>query len=432
MRCHCLPVAILLSTLVLGACGDKDDNPDDTAPPEGDTDTDTDADGDTDADTDTDTDTDTDLARWTFMVFMNGDNDLEAWVPQDLNELERAGSGDGVHIVVQADRAEGYSTADGDWTETRRYYIEQDSDDTTVVSEIVQDMGELDMGDPGTLSQFLLWANDNYPAEHVAVIMWDHGEGWMLTDGTPPLPGVSWDDSSRNDMSVAEGELQEGLQPLVDARGPIDVLGFDACNMAAWEVAHAFADQADYVVGSESTVGMGGYQYDLTLATLRERPGWTPADLATDLANQAVEGGEWTQSAFDSALVPALSTAIDGLAQAALADETVMEALLEARDASRGTDHTYNEWYMDIGDLARNIQDSSNPRLAAYGADIEAALDDAVIANYTGGPYAWATGLNILFDARWMSHLRDYQNGAGATWSQDTHWDDLLMAVAEQ
>jgi hypothetical protein len=418
-----------LIVLPLLACK-KDSDRDDTAPPEGDTDTDTDADGDTDTDADTDTDPET--ARWTVMVFMNGDNDLEGWVTKDLNELEQAGSGDGVHIVVQADRAEGYATDDGDWTHTRRYYIHHDTDDTQIVSEIVEEMGEEDMGSPETLSEFLLWADERYPAEQVLVVIWDHGGGWMMND-TPTLPGTSWDDSSGNDMSVAQGELQAGLQPLVDARGPIDVLAFDACNMAAWEVAHAFADQALTMVGSEATLGMAGLQYNLSLATLREQSEMSAAELADDLARQTVqEGGEWTMSAVDLGLVQPLSQAIDALAQDALANPDTLEALLEARDASQGTDHTYNNWYLDLGSLSENLQASSSPALVAAGGDIAAALDQAVIGSYTGGPYRFAKGLNILFDTRWMMHLRDYQNGSGATWSQDTHWDELLMQVAER
>jgi len=413
-----LPLALAAFPLALVlACGDKDT--DDTAPPEGDT------------DTDTDTDTDVDLARWTIMIFMNGDNDLESWVFLDLNELERADAGEDINIVVQADRAEGYSTNGGDWTNTRRYLIEHDTNDDEVVSELLEDMGELDMGSPDTLSEFLLWADEAYPAERVAVVIWNHGEGWMFTD-TPALPGTSWDDSSGNDMSIAEGELQEGLQPLVDARGPIDVLAFDACNMGAWEVAHAFQHQALTMVASESTVGMNGYAYDLTFTSLGSNPAWTERELAADFARQAVEeGGEWTQSAIDLAQIGPLSTAIDELAQAVLDDDSLMDPLLSCRSAAQGTDHTYNDWYMDIGSLSGELQGSGNPGLSGPGASIEEALDAAVIANFTGGPYRFASGLNILFDERWMQHLRAYQDGAGATWSQDTHWDELLFAVSE-
>jgi hypothetical protein len=233
-------------------------------------------------------------------------------------------------------------------------------------------------------------------------------------------------------MSIARGEMQQGIQAWTDANGPLDVLAFDACNMAAWEVAHAFGGLASFMTASESTVGMSGYQYDLTLASLRDNPDWGAAELATDLALQATEGGEWTQSAIDLGAVPPLSTAIDELAVAVLADDRLMEPLLQARDASQGTDHTYNEWYMDLGSLATNLQASDQPALSDAGLAIEQALDEAVIGNFTGGPYTFATGLNILFDTRWASHLTTYSEGRGASWSEDTHWDDLLLAISER
>src|SRR5688500_15670915 len=67
------------------------------------------------------------IARWTFLVWMDGDNDLEEYVVHDLNELEQVGSGDGINVVVQADRIPGYDDSDGDWTGTRRYFITPDN-----------------------------------------------------------------------------------------------------------------------------------------------------------------------------------------------------------------------------------------------------------------------------------------------------------------
>jgi hypothetical protein len=432
-RAISLASALLFPLLLAPACGDKEQ--DDTAPPEGDTDTDTDADGDTDSDTDADTDSDTDTDPpgddWTILVWMNGDNDLESYVFHDLNELEEAGSSDTVNIVVQADRAEGYSSNDGDWTDTRRYYIAQDHTET-VVSEIIEEIGEADMGDPGQLSEFLMWAWERWPAEHVMVVMWDHGDGWLFQD-TPTLPGISYDDESRNGLSIAEGELREGLQALVDARGPIDILAFDACSMAGWEVGHALKDHATYMVASEATLGMEGLQYNTSLALLHSQPDITPRDLAQDLARAPVEeAGEWTMSATDLTTILPLSNALDALAGSVLANEGLMDGLIAAREAADGTHTAYPEFYMDIGSFADALEARSEPTLANAGASINQALDTTAYAPYGAGRYTWSSGLNILLDENWPSHLRSYQNGAGATWSQDTQWDELLYALADR
>ncbi len=90
---------------------------------------------------------------------------------------------------------------------------------------------------------------------------------------------------------------------------------------------------------------------------------------------------------------------------------------------------TYPEWYMDIGSLADQLEACPESVLAEGGAAINAALDDAVYSNYAEGAYHWLSGLTILFDERWLGHLRSYQQGEGATWSQDTHWDELLYVL---
>ena len=45
-------------------------------------------------------------AKWTFMVYIDGDNNLDAYVPLDIEtELAPAGSNEDVSVVVLADRA---------------------------------------------------------------------------------------------------------------------------------------------------------------------------------------------------------------------------------------------------------------------------------------------------------------------------------------
>lgn len=372
-------------------------------------------------------------ARWDFLVYMNGDNDLEEYVAHDLNELEIVGSTEGVNVLVQADRIDGYATDDGDWTGTRRYYIDPDDDPHTVNSSVLEDLGELDMGDPQTLADFLLWANEGWPADHVAVILWDHGDGWAFT-GPDPRGAVSWDDSSGNDISVAEGELAAALQPLVDERGAhIDLLGFDACNMASWEVADAMSGLADYLVGSEATVGGAGLQYAPALRLLRDADDDSPRALADDMASSAVkQGGEWTYSATDLSQVAALSASIDALAGYLLDQPDGVSTFESARDGADAVDRDYPDWYLDLGSLADGFSASGDADLATLGAAVRQANDAAMVGDYANEPLTFAGGLTVHTDTseEWADYLELYHVGAGATWAQRTRWDDLLLAAA--
>lgn len=87
-------------------------------------------------------------ANWTFMVYLDADNNLEQYGIEDFNEMEMAGSTSDVNIVVQFDRTPSYDTTNGDWTTTRRYYVTYDTDPQIINSTLIADLGELDMANP--------------------------------------------------------------------------------------------------------------------------------------------------------------------------------------------------------------------------------------------------------------------------------------------
>ena len=66
-----------------------------------------------------------DIANWTILHYTAVDNNLEGAAFNDYYEMQTTGSGEGVNIVAQLDRAEGHEARFGDWTDTRRFLIEQ-------------------------------------------------------------------------------------------------------------------------------------------------------------------------------------------------------------------------------------------------------------------------------------------------------------------
>jgi hypothetical protein len=361
---------------------------------------------------------------------MNGDNDLESAIWGDMNELEAAVSSDNVHVVVQVDRHADHWAGDGDWTEARRYYIEHDEDSGAITSTLLENLGEVDMGDPAVLSDFLLWAHENYPSERMALSMWNHGDGWSLQSQNAPPPFISWDMTDNSWISIAEGGLAEGLDPLVSLRGPLDILGFDACSMAAWEVAHALRGRARYMVASETTVGLEGFHYTKILDALASDPELETAALADLFAWSAGEfNEEWTFSVADTDKLDALAAAIDGLAGDVLDAPELQQPFLEHWNSARAADSYWHDYYLDLGDLAAVLASSAEPIFASHGISIGEALQEAIPFNYTRSPYEWTNGLTIYGDLDW-EYLEPYASGAGATWSQETRWDELLTELS--
>jgi len=58
-------------------------------------------------------------ATWTFMVYSDGDNNLEGSEITTFNYMELAADNPNVSILVQLDRIPGYDSSNGDWTTTR-------------------------------------------------------------------------------------------------------------------------------------------------------------------------------------------------------------------------------------------------------------------------------------------------------------------------
>jgi hypothetical protein len=106
-------------------------------------------------------------AKWTFMVYMAGDNNLDGAALRDIAEMARAGSTKDVHVLVQLDRIEDKLT--------RRFRITQGGG---FKKDCLESFGEANTGDPKVLYDFVKWSAERYPTDRYALILWNHGSGW--------------------------------------------------------------------------------------------------------------------------------------------------------------------------------------------------------------------------------------------------------------
>src|SRR5678815_5372311 len=149
-------------------------------------------------------------ARWTIMVYMSGDNNLEDFIVKDIElELGLAGSNANIQIVALADRGPGYDTSRGNWQTTKLYHVTQGI--VADAASAVADWGERNFGDPQTLIDLVTWAKTNYPADHYALYFWGHGwnwhPGWVMRDET-----VNTQDNDPNLLDTLDmEEIRAGL-----------------------------------------------------------------------------------------------------------------------------------------------------------------------------------------------------------------------------
>ena len=200
-------------------------------------------------------------AEWTVMVYLAADNNLESFGIDDFLEMSGVGSDGDVQIVVLLDRIPGEDSSYDNWTDARRGLV-QPGDEPD--SSWGQSVGEVNMGDPQTLIDFVEWSVQNYPATRYGLILWDHGNGWWPATARPApvVKGIAYDDTSGSD-GLAMSELRQALDTITATTGKLDLIGFDACLMAMVEVAYDLSGYASIMVASQNNEPGRGWQMRL-------------------------------------------------------------------------------------------------------------------------------------------------------------------------
>ncbi len=370
-----------------------------------------------------------DTGSWTVLVYLDAEGNLEESGMDNMLEMEALGSGPTSRILVQMDRGEEYDTRDGDWEGTRRYEIPRDATDTgdgeKLASTLVADMGEVNMGDPATLADFLEWGVKTAPADHYMVILWDHGGAWN---------GLAWDHTPVEDF-LSLKELGQGLDDGRKRAGieRWDIVYFDACVMGAIEVTHAVGDTATLVIASEELVPGQGGSYTAMMEALRESPGVSPEEMAGRLTSSFAaryagakgsgpgghecKGGCGTPTYDDAYLAlnddsavlswyimskePALWSAWMEF-NAAIKTHAAAEWPLLVRAARAADRFTYEDAKspnaMDVGDFAKRVRDgTAQDGLRDAASAVVTAVNDFVGGYTTSPSHKGATGVMAKF-----------------------------------
>jgi hypothetical protein len=383
---------------------------------------------------------------WLVMLYQDADDKiLEEDIYVDLNEAERAGSSDRVHVVAQVDRYRAGYQGDGDWITAKRFYITQDSDLRRVHSQLVEDLGEVNMSDGDTLVDFVTWAVETFPADKHALILSDHGMGWP-GGWSDPEPGGSGDRSIP--LSAALGdelylmELDEALGEIRARTGleRFELIGLDACLMGHLEVLDALAPHARYAVASQETEPALGWAYTGFLQALNENPDMDGADLGRFIVESYIQddqrivddqaraelvgqgspmgglfgllggtsaeqlaqqmGQSITLTAIDLAAVPELLDSVNDLSF--VLQGASQPVVARARNYAQSFTNVFGRdappSYIDLGNFVQFLQrESAGGDVAQAGDRVLASLDRAVIAERHGPKKPGATGVSIYF-----------------------------------
>jgi len=305
-------------------------------------------------------------------------------------------------------------------TEPARIFEIGESHQPTLLSEL----GEVDMGSPATLRDFVSFAQTLYPADRYLLAVYDHGGGWR---------GACRDDTDGGRLTMQD------FQSAFDTSDTIDIIAFTApCLMGALESVYELRDHVDYYIGSED---LSGYVYwrgviDDIFDLLDGAP-----ELATEAVSQEIIQMVATNTSVppylrDRVTMSAVSAidlahAVDDLDAlcASILDHgsAMMDYVATARmRAKTFADIPDVNGTMDVVSFIQELIDvNKNPELLDELNAVRNSMNRAIVAEHHGSDQEGAGGLTIYFPTRSLFVSDAYRYGS-LDFVERTSWLDML------
>lgn len=324
-------------------------------------------------------------AKLTLMMYLCGSN-LESrsgCATRDVVEMANSGyDPDQVNIVIMA----GGSTAwQNDIVAAGSTGIYSLKGNYLIPMQV--DAQPQNMGDPATLTNFLKYSVEHYPAERFALVLWDHGGG--------SVNGICNDENFNGD-GLDMHELVSALESSPISGKKLEWIGFDACLMASAEVARLMAPFASYMVASEESEPGTGWNYSFLNGIESDATGAVTGQRIVDAyfdTFKDVDVGSMvlTMSCIDLSKMGKIVDKSSALFQE-LEDELDAGGFANASRARRsarafGRDEEVSKYDFDLVDMGNLAE------MYGHGEAVAPALEEGVI--YTRSNVDGCTGLSL-------------------------------------
>lgn len=334
---------------------------------------------------------------WAVYWYLCG-SDLETnggFATIDLSEMMEVQLPENVNVVIQTGGAAVWQNEYMDPSKLQRWLYNSEG------LQLLEEQETANMGDAQTLYEFLSFADENYPADKVAVTFWNHGGGSVAGAAFDELHGLD---------SLDLGEMYQAFDAVwpADMQNPaLELVGFDTCLMATVDVASVFQNFARYLVASEEVEPGNGWLYSGWLRQLADNPAMNGEELGISICDTYYEGCEavgtqdqTTLSVTDLTKLTPLLEAYESFGEeafAAAAEDPGFFAEL-GRAAAQSENYggnTREQGYtnmVDLGHLARQTAE-----MLPSAQKVCDALDECVLYRVGGMYRSEATGLSCYY-----------------------------------
>lgn len=292
-------------------------------------------------------------------------------------------------VVVQRD----HFVAPGGARSSERYVLQRGrafNPATFPCEPGVQDLGETNSSDPETLREFVETSIGRFPARRYWLVVAGHGDAWL---------GAGSDVTDAPGRLMPLPALAAGLRSALDAKlGPgsrLDVIQFDACQMASLEAAYELSEVADFMVASQEAEPAEGHPYGAFYWLEVLAPGSHPKAAVAQIVEDYVKAYHPDLSPWDAAYVGKSITSVAlnlrNLAPTIQAFAGLSQAVMEAKpEGFSCADARALRANADSAVAGTGIE----PTLAAAaGLDLGAFLNGAADPTGTFAPFPGAQDL---------------------------------------
>ncbi len=426
--------------------------------------------------------------EWAIFHYVSANNDLEEFLQNDVNNTERIGSNDNMHIVTMFDR-------DGD--NCKVYYIKQDKDKfdswapekqkiqnldrqlkelkekrdeidkglgknqpgeskgiddllerlslaskihslekerfetwreygpRDITSPIVRDMGETDLTDPKVFVDFVADMAKKFPAKRYAILISSHGSGW---EG-------AIDDGFEQMSSPVMGKAFKSIKKELGKK--VDLVGFDACQMGAAEIAFELADSAKYMVASQEVLGGTGWAYASFINSAQEAMKAGENLTGESLAKIIVDTADIDKrnipalSVMNLEKLPAYKKALNKFAQTILDTDTPDSIFRSIADRTQHFDDSHMKDHYHFAQLVSESEEIKDIKVKdSARALMKTIREELVIANRRfDETHANANGVAILIEDVITEDYRDTSDSFSyrdIKLAKTTLWDEAV------
>ena len=333
-----------------------------------------------------------DEGTWTIFVYLCG-TDLESSgqgsATSDLQQMLEGEGSDNVRFVIQTGGTSEWMNEAFDASVAERWVVQ--NNDVQLADSV--ELGN--MGDPDTLYEFLSWGVENFPAEKMGVVFWNHGSG--------SINGACFDELNDSD-SLSLAEINAALSAVYENMDDkFEFIGFDCCLMGTLETANMLATYARYFYGSQETEPGSGWDYTSIANFLAENTGADGGELGKvitdsfyDECAQAEQENECTFTIVDLEKLDDFTVAFNDFSKELYesADSNLAGIVRNINAADNFGGNNKAEGYtnmVDIGGIINNCSDYAD------GSAALSALEECIVYNKNGSNHSDASGLSIYF-----------------------------------